>query len=238
MIDGKSPTETVGRRIKIRRAELGLSQSDVARPDLSDSYISLIESGRRTPSDDVLSILATRLGCTSAWLRSGVDEAEQRSIHLQLKEAELCLRTGDPDRALNLTSDIIESVAADESARDNSRFLTALALESLGRLDKAVDTLEALAAQLRKASRPVDVRIVVALSRCLRESGDLGAAIDSARRALETLEADGAPIDDQYIELSATLLAAYNERGDFGAAQRIAESTVAAALRWAPGSNR
>ena len=107
MINRESSSGTVGRRIKIRRTELGLSQAEVAGLDLSDSYISLLESGRRTPSPDVVAMLAGRLRCSAGWLTSGIDDAEQRSIRLQLKEAELCLHTADPQRALDLSSGVL-----------------------------------------------------------------------------------------------------------------------------------
>ena len=81
----------------------------------------------------------------------------------------------------------------------------------------------------RKSNESIDVRLTIALSRCRRESGDLAAAIEVARDGLSQLETDGAPVDDQYIELAATLVGAYNERGDYVLARRLAETTIEAA---------
>ncbi|MGZ4598010.1 MAG: helix-turn-helix domain-containing protein, partial [Actinomycetes bacterium] len=42
--------ESFAARLRARRREVGLSQSDLAGDELSSSYISLIESGKRTPT--------------------------------------------------------------------------------------------------------------------------------------------------------------------------------------------
>jgi transcriptional regulator with XRE-family HTH domain len=53
----------VGERIKAIRRQRGLSQAQLAHPELSDSYVSLIESGKRTPTPAVLELLAQKLDC-------------------------------------------------------------------------------------------------------------------------------------------------------------------------------
>ena len=60
-----SPVE-LGRRIRTLRVKLGLKQQDLASSDISASYISLIESGKRAPSDAVLSALAGKVDSTVA----------------------------------------------------------------------------------------------------------------------------------------------------------------------------
>jgi transcriptional regulator with XRE-family HTH domain len=40
---------SVGRRIRERRLELGLSQRELATDGLSNAYLSRIEAGQRTP---------------------------------------------------------------------------------------------------------------------------------------------------------------------------------------------
>ena len=229
MIDNKSPTAAVGRRIKVRRAELGLSQAQLAGADLSDSYISLLESGRRAPSEDVMATLADRLRCSQMWLRSGLDEAALRTVRLRLREAELQLRTGGAAAALEITQEVATSDAADRETQEHARFLEGCAFEALGKLDRAIDIFsDVIEAAEREGDEP-SIAATVALSRCLREAGDVAAAIDVARVGLRRLERDGAPPDEQFVELSATLLAGYIERGDFATAQRLADQNIAAA---------
>jgi tetratricopeptide (TPR) repeat protein/DNA-binding XRE family transcriptional regulator len=64
----------LGNRIRERRFALGLSQKELAGSGVSASYVSLIESGKRWPTLDVLEILAERLDTTSRALVSGKEE--------------------------------------------------------------------------------------------------------------------------------------------------------------------
>src|SRR4051794_36964665 len=55
---------SLGHRIRATRISRGLSQAQLALPELSDSYVSLIESGKRVPTPDVVRLLARKLGCS------------------------------------------------------------------------------------------------------------------------------------------------------------------------------
>jgi transcriptional regulator with XRE-family HTH domain len=61
----------VGARVKALRHQRGLSQRDLAGPDLSYAYISRIEAGARTPSLSALIDLADRLGTSALYLATG-----------------------------------------------------------------------------------------------------------------------------------------------------------------------
>ena len=58
-------------RLRAERLAAGLSQTSLAGEDFSPSYISLIESGRRVPTEAALRVLAERLGTTPDYLREG-----------------------------------------------------------------------------------------------------------------------------------------------------------------------
>ena len=63
-----------GKALRVRRAELGLSQQDVAsRADVSANYLSLLENDHRQPSIEKLEKLADALHVPVAFL---VSEAE------------------------------------------------------------------------------------------------------------------------------------------------------------------
>ncbi len=66
----------IGRRIRARRRELGLTQADLAAPEYTKSFISQIESGVADPSLDSLRFLSRRLQ-SSLSLIAG-DSADQR----------------------------------------------------------------------------------------------------------------------------------------------------------------
>ena len=54
-----------GERLRQLRRAAGLSQTQLAGEDLSPSYVSLLETGKRQPSPDVVQTLALRLGCSA-----------------------------------------------------------------------------------------------------------------------------------------------------------------------------
>ncbi len=69
---------TVGERIRARREELELSQSQLAGNGVSRTYVSLIERGRRNPSAKALRALAPLLSVSVHWLETGeTDPAEE-----------------------------------------------------------------------------------------------------------------------------------------------------------------
>jgi transcriptional regulator with XRE-family HTH domain len=65
-VDGR-----VGRRIRRRRLELGLSQRACSSPGVSYAYLSRVEAGTRVPSAKALIQLAERLDVTPLWLATG-----------------------------------------------------------------------------------------------------------------------------------------------------------------------
>ncbi|MCZ0972905.1 helix-turn-helix transcriptional regulator [Streptomyces albulus] len=69
------PVDT-GRRIKELRVSAGMTQHELAGPDISASYISLVERGKRIPSGRALKILAGRLGVGMADISGGAARAE------------------------------------------------------------------------------------------------------------------------------------------------------------------
>lgn len=61
----------IGRRLRDRRREVGLSQRELSAPGVSYAYISRIEAGKRTPSTKALRSIAPRLGVSAHWLETG-----------------------------------------------------------------------------------------------------------------------------------------------------------------------
>jgi transcriptional regulator with XRE-family HTH domain len=63
----------IGRRIREKRLEAGLSQRGVAFQGCSAAYISRLESGSRIASGHTLEELARRIGTTRTYLETGED---------------------------------------------------------------------------------------------------------------------------------------------------------------------
>ncbi|MGH3423985.1 MAG: helix-turn-helix domain-containing protein [Nocardioidaceae bacterium] len=211
----------LGGRLSRRRAEVGLSQRELAGEDLSPSYISLIESGKRWPTLDVLQVLATRLRTTPDALVDGpvARPRTYEQIDLDLKWAKIALRAGNPESAEKYARKVLEDSACSENERLDALSLIAAATEGQGRLDEAIDILESLIAELdADETRELWLSCQVMLSRCYMDVGDLGHAIDLGERALGRV---GEVMRDEEVMLAISLSGAYNERGDVKRASRL-----------------
>ncbi|MFD0904330.1 helix-turn-helix domain-containing protein [Actinomadura sediminis] len=226
--------ETLGQRIRALRIRQGVSQAQLAFPELSDSYISLIESDKRVPAPSVVELLAAKLNCSATYLVSGVSEDVVDELRVTLDYAEIALRNGAAEEARARYAEVLAS--ADAIALPDmlhqARWGHALALEAAGELEDAIAGLVALAEEV-SAEDDLDhwARVHVALSRCLRERGDAGAGVQAAEGALRHLIATGADATDAAVHLGAALLAAFVERGDLVRARQLAGQLVERAER-------
>lgn len=237
--------DSLGQRIRALRREKGLSQAELAQPDLSDSYISLIESDKRTPTSDVVELLAGKLGCSAAYLSSGTTPQVRAELQERVSYAQLALDNGEVDEAVQRFADLLrdERVASVPTLLAESRWGHALALEAAGSLEGAVAELAELwdgySADPDAAGRERRAELAIVYCRCLRESGALSRAISVGEAALAELADPGDLFgktadarrawSDVTVPIGATLLAAYHERGDLARAQQLAARLVAAA---------
>jgi transcriptional regulator with XRE-family HTH domain len=224
------PTE-LGRRLRAARLAKGWTQTDLAGDLVSVGYVSRLESGQRRPNATVLAGLAARLDVPVDQLLRGESAREHDATKLAIDFAELALESGD----------FIEAEARARSARDQAidrafhdllpraTFLIARALEVQGSIDDAILELEPLVEA--RDGGILRIKAAIALSRCLRESGDLNHAIDSAERVLH--EVSGTALDgaDESVQLAVTVAAAYYERGDTGQAVRTCRKAIDKAER-------
>ncbi|MFC5185894.1 helix-turn-helix domain-containing protein [Actinomadura harenae] len=218
----------VGERVRNLRLTRRLSQAQLAGHDLSDSYISLIESGKRTPTPTVLRMLAERLGCTPEYLAEGV-EPEQRA-HLEVRErhAHLALLAGDPRGAASVFEDVIKR-SDDPDLTARAREGQARALERLGRIDDAIALFEELREQAeRDPGRTSWLPPVISLARCYHAVGDLGQAIALGERTLTRLDELGLTRGHERIEVGRMLLLAYVDRSEFERAHALGRTLLAA----------
>jgi transcriptional regulator with XRE-family HTH domain len=96
----------VGRRLRSARLRAGLTQRALAFPGCSPAYVSLVESGSRIPSLQLLRELAARLGVSEDYLATGrVTSADLRELpheSTRLVDAEIALRVDDTALARGL----------------------------------------------------------------------------------------------------------------------------------------
>ncbi|GLW10621.1 hypothetical protein Misp01_57490 [Microtetraspora sp. NBRC 13810] len=222
--------DLVGQRIKTIRRQRGLSQAQLAHPELSDSYVSLIESGKRTPTQAVLELLAVKLDCSLSYLLNGVTAEQMLELELELGYARMALENGEVSEARRRYTELVadNSLVGLAPLRQDAEFGLALAMEACGDLDAAVATLNGLRASAGDSMTPErQIAVVIALSRCYRERGDLAAAVQVGE---QILTGPARPAwTDELVELGATLLGAYVSRGDLLRARQFSAELLAAA---------
>lgn len=224
----------VGSRIRRLRVERGKSQSQLAdEVQLSGSYLSLIESGRRPASPSLLQALAARLGCSVEFLQTGRGGTGEESLELDLRFAEIALRNGDTQAAEERFSNV--ALQAEErdlhELRLDAKWGLARTCEAQGRLEEAIEEYESLTAEPGQAATLRAVTIATALCRAYSECGDLNRAIEVGESALGQLESDAdiALSTEAAVALTSTLVGCYYERGDLTRAHSLAATALARA---------
>jgi transcriptional regulator with XRE-family HTH domain len=216
----------LGDRLRSARVAKGWTQTQLAGEHISVGYVSRIESGQRRPNLAVLDDMATRLGVPVDHLLRGVTAREYDEIKLTLDFAELSLESGQHLEAESQAREALDRalIGSQEELAFRARYLISRALENLGSMDDAILELEPLVGA--REGGILRIKCAIALSRCYRESGDLGKAIEVGEKVLAQLA--GTPLDsaDEAVQMAVTLAAAYFERGDSGQAVRTCRKAV------------
>lgn len=225
---GSVDLQALGARIRALRNERGLTQGELAGNHLSTGYVSRIESGGRRPTMKVLIELADRLGTTTRQLLNGIESSSYDEVRLGLDYAEIALESGD---AAEAESHAGQALAAAEAAQltsfvERGRYLLGRALESRGAYDDAIARFEQVVASSTGLPR---LEAGIALSRCLRDSGDLTLAIEAGEQVEAAIAATPLAATDEAVQLSVTIAAAYAERGDLSRATRRCTEAIATA---------
>ncbi len=215
---------SVGERVRNLRLSKHLSQAQLAGTELSDSYISLIESGKRTPTPAVVRLLASRLGCLPEYLSEGIEPEERLHLQVRARHAELSLLGGDAPQALSWFGEILEAVDNDPELMKRARWGRARALETMGRGEEAIKALEELREEAtRDRGRAGWLPVTIVLSRCYRAAGDLGRTLALGESALSRLSDLSLLGGEDAAEIGRTLIATYLDRGEPAAAHELAE---------------
>lgn len=224
-------TQTIGERVRSLRLDRGLSQAQLGGSELSASYVSLLEAGKRQVSNRILETLARRLGTTASYLQNGVPEQDLREFWLRLRYSQLALANGEAaDAESSLRALLDDEASLPDELPDEVRWSLAQALEAQGKLEEAVAVFEAIWAS-NDGTIPAERRLQAAVSlvRCLREAGDIARSVDIGEAACRRAEEDGLAVSDVGIQLVSTLAGCYYLRGDLFTASRVAELAISRA---------
>ena len=96
----------LGNRIRRLRLQLGLTQTDVAEPEMTAAYLSLIESGQRTPSPRTIKHIATKLGVDEEELLLGTPTGLRADLEFRLQESRAAAYRGEVDEARSMLAEI------------------------------------------------------------------------------------------------------------------------------------
>jgi transcriptional regulator with XRE-family HTH domain len=224
---------SLGQRVRVLRNERGLSQADLAGDLVSASYVSLIESGKRLPEQDVLQGLARRLGVSTIYLETGVAPEEITELRLKLQFAEIALANGSNDEAFRLFSELADSASGE--VRLGAVWGLARAEEARGNLHEAVTHREALLEASRRGEpgAPGLLKLLIGRCRLYRDAGDFARSIEVGEEALREVRELRLEGTEDEIRIASTLVFSYQLRGDTFSAQHLASQVIDRAERLA-----
>jgi transcriptional regulator with XRE-family HTH domain len=227
---------TIGTRIRDLRVSKGMTQTALSGNGISSGYVSLIESGKRTPSDRMVREIADRLGVSvEEILRSGetprVDPRLSDHARLDVNFAKMALANGNPAEAARIISrlqlDTLDNTTANDAASTLSQ-----SLEQAGDMVGAVRVLRTLVERNREEQAWTALaRAATTLTTMLIESGDINAAVDVGRGCMAEIERAGLAGSDEHLRLGAIYMFALFGRGDTLSATEVVESLIKVADR-------
>jgi transcriptional regulator with XRE-family HTH domain len=217
---------TLGQRLRALRIERGLSQADLAGELVSPSYVSLIESDRRSPERDVLDGLARRLGCSVSFLESGVAPEELNEQRLRLQFASIARANGSLTEARDQFTGLLQ--AASGEIRHEAMWGLARIEEALGNFHEAMTHVESLldAARTGEPGAPGLLTLFNARCRIYRKAGDFARSIEVGEDALRQVRELGLEGTEDEIRLASSLVASYQGRSDLFSAQHLASQVI------------
>lgn len=216
-----------GKRVReVRRAQ-GLSQGDLAGDDLSPSYVSLVENGRRVPGAKIARSIAERLGTTVEALSASEEPGERLTQRLglvgQLVAARASQLAGDWPAARRQLESVAEQAggADQDEVRWEARWELATVL---GRLDEP-ERHEAALRQLlddplTRSAPALHARVAIELAQLLRTAGRLS---DGVRFAEEAVRVTGElePGRPERAQAQVALLSASVDSGEWSRAEQL-----------------
>ena len=193
--------KSVGEKLRAARVAQHYTQSQLAAPDFSVSYISAIERGQIHPSLRALEILAGRLGLTSTQLlpnrsqsddhlsiSTGLSEHNEEEVALHLLEAHIYIMQEEPTDALVLLN-MLNPKQLNQRHQLELRYLQGWVYYKLNQLQDAeylLEEAEPIAKELNIVY--LQVRIINLLANIYAAMRNYNQAIQTHQRCLTLLE--------------------------------------------------
>ncbi len=211
-----------GARLRLLRTQKRMSQRDLAGDFVTPSYISLLESGTRQPTLDVVVYLARRLGTsvrelTGQELSDDADESGQAATALQMVLARNAANYGDLARAKAELLGLLEHYRRQRAP--------------LRELETGFDLLDVMFAQADHEGRyalttrlmtvaeeigstELLLKIIIDRASAARETGHLAEAKDRTAQALGLMTQTSLAGTGEHVRLLGVRLAALCEAGE------------------------
>jgi len=220
---------TFGERLRQARVEAGLSQTGLAFEGVSASYVSLLESGRRTPSAHVVAQLAARLGVSAEYLLHGEPSDHDRRMELELAFCRLALEHAETQQARDRLR-ILVAEDLQPAVRDEAELLLGRSLIWLGDFDAAAEVALPLLERTLAGGSTLPVSVVGNQVAWMHlQAGSHAQAVAAAERAIGACHEQGLAGTEDYFRLASTLMWAYTNLGDYLTAATWARRTIAEA---------
>lgn len=206
---------SLGRRLKKKRLEVGLTQAELAAPTYTHAYVSSIEAGRRRPSPAALAHFAGRLGVDADELSTGRPPDLAAQLEMRLQDGRKLISTGRFAEATQIYEQIAREAKRYELVRLRAKALQGIALsaEREGEIERAIELYEEAEDVVRTESPIARADIVAGKARCLQMLGDTRYAAYVLEILLESLERSGLRDPDALVRIHSSLVAAYFELG-------------------------
>jgi tetratricopeptide (TPR) repeat protein len=219
--------QTVGPRLRAARLAKKYTQSQLASPDFSVSYISAIERGQIQPSLRALEIFALRLGTTSTDLLStappgangtaGIESVIQseEEIELQLLQAQLFIQQGAEQRAITLLRNL-RSPTLTTQQQIRLRYLLGWVYSNLAMFQEAESALAEAEKLARDPGDHLSLRILNLLGTVHTSMHNFAQGLEYQQLCLERLEREQQPRDTFFtVEVYTGIGLAYAQMDKF-----------------------
>lgn len=221
----------VGERIRQVRITKRLSQTDVAEPAMTASYLSMIESGRRVPSSGALQHIADRLGVDIDELISGKPTGIESRMELLLQQARADAHRGDIDGAENQLLEVLQACDEYDMSRLAARAKVVLAglFERRGDIARARDLFEGAEKLLSGEPEHLKFEALVGLTRCIHRQGDPRYAVHLLETYLMELRRQNMEEPVACMRVLSALVHLYRVSGFERRSREVAEEAIALA---------
>lgn len=210
-------------RLRDLRLEAGLTQHELADGIVADSYVSLIEGGRRTPSPALVAKFAERLGVAIEELS---DTALERDVSWNLNLARVALAQGEPDQARHFADLALASTTDEQELGLRARVARLQATARIkGAQLEAIEECEMLLVKFPKAPSEMRSTLAVELVRLHYQLGNLHQGAERGEAMIrESLLGDWPPV--ALIDLYCSVATCQLHRGDSSRAAHLASSAL------------